>query len=190
MVYDVPTDRLYWVNVESSSIQYYDFTLGSVISLILRGNAARPTSVVPYYGFIYYSDQEDQAIHKADMTTGRNDTILRNNTGDMFLHNFFPPIYLKQVCLAASKKKKNNFFLGNILSIRIYDPKLQNGTNACSNDKEPCQHLCLPISKTQRVCKCATGYFVDPKNPTKCKGEPAISKHSMPIICGSQGFYK
>ncbi|KAK6630731.1 hypothetical protein RUM44_002900 [Polyplax serrata] len=139
LIYDVPTDRLYWVNVESSSIQYYDFTVNSVVSLVIRGNAARPTSVVPYYGFIYYSDQQDQAIHKANMTTGENDTILRNNTG-------------------------------NILSIRIYDPKLQTGTNACSNDKEPCQHLCLPISKTKRVCKCATGYFVDPNNPTKCKG--------------------
>lgn len=128
------------MNVESSSIQYYDFTVNSVVSLVIRGNAARPTSVVPYYGFIYYSDQQDQAIHKANMTTGENDTILRNNTG-------------------------------NILSIRIYDPKLQTGTNACSNDKEPCQHLCLPISKTKRVCKCATGYFVDPNNPTKCKGK-------------------
>ena len=81
LVFDLATDRLYWVNIESSSIQYYDFVNNSVKLLILRGNAARPTSVVPYFGSIYYSDQEDQAIHKADMTTGGNDTVLRNNTG-------------------------------------------------------------------------------------------------------------
>lgn len=63
-----------------------------------------------------------------------------------------------------------NFNVGNVLSIRIYDPELQNGTNACSKNTNPCQHLCLPISEKERVCQCATGYFVDPNDHTKCKG--------------------
>jgi low-density lipoprotein receptor-related protein 1 (alpha-2-macroglobulin receptor) len=37
-------------------------------------------------------------------------------------------------------------------------------------NKGNCSHLCLPISATQRVCKCATGYRADPMDHTKCIG--------------------
>lgn len=70
------------MNVESNTIQFYDFQTSSVKTLN-SSNKARPTAVVPYQGLIFYSDQGDQAIHSANMTTGGNDTILRNNTGTL-----------------------------------------------------------------------------------------------------------
>lgn len=45
------------------------------------------------------------------------------------------------------------------------------GTNICSFNNGNCSHLCLPISKSERVCKCTLGYQVDPKNDTNCIGK-------------------
>lgn len=61
--------------------------------------------------------------------------------------------------------------LGNVLSIRIYDANEQVGKNPCSDNKGSCSHLCLPISQTEKVCKCATGYTVDANDPTRCIGK-------------------
>jgi integrin beta 2 len=63
------------------------------------------------------------------------------------------------------------FYIGNILSLRIYDPEVQSGDNLCSVNKGNCSHLCLPVSATQRVCMCATGFRVHPQDHTKCIGE-------------------
>jgi hypothetical protein len=58
-----------------------------------------------------------------------------------------------------------------VTSLRIYDPEVQTGDNACSVNKGNCSHLCLPVSETKRVCKCATGYTPDVNDPTKCIGK-------------------
>lgn len=60
------------------------------------------------------------------------------------------------------------------MSLRIYDPEIQQGSNACKVNKGNCSHLCLPISPTERVCRCGTGYVVDPSDPTKCIGKSFI----------------
>lgn len=61
--------------------------------------------------------------------------------------------------------------LGNVLSIKIYDPTSQTGENACSINRGNCSHLCLPVSATNRVCRCATGYYTHTTDPTRCVGE-------------------
>lgn len=57
-----------------------------------------------------------------------------------------------------------------VLALRIYDPNEQIGESPCGENKSNCQHLCIPISSTEKICKCATGYVVDPTDPTKCVG--------------------
>jgi integrin beta 2 len=59
----------------------------------------------------------------------------------------------------------------SVTSLRIYDPEVQIGDNACSVNKGNCSHLCLPVSETERVCMCATGYKTDINDPTKCIGK-------------------
>ena len=59
----------------------------------------------------------------------------------------------------------------SVTSLRIYDPEVQTGDNACSVNKGNCSHLCLPVSEMKRVCKCATGYTPDASDPTKCVGK-------------------
>ncbi|KAJ9584469.1 hypothetical protein L9F63_021194, partial [Diploptera punctata] len=135
--YDMESRRLYWVNTASDSVQYYDFTTKTVHQVHLNND--HPTAATVYHGKLYYANQDDNAIHVANMTTGADNSILRNNTA-------------------------------SVTSLRIYDPELQSGTNACFKNKGNCSHLCLPVSETERVCKCTTGYMTDPADATKCIG--------------------
>ncbi|KAF4524352.1 hypothetical protein B566_EDAN007528 [Ephemera danica] len=118
--------RVYWVNAESNSVQYYDMERRELI-LVPLSHAAHPTAAVVYRDNLYYANQADAAIHVAGKTKGEDDRILRNNTD-----------------------------------------------NLCSVNKGNCSHLCLPVSPTQRVCMCATGFRVDPKDPTRCNEQDLL----------------
>lgn len=62
----------------------------------------------------------------------------------------------------------------SVYSLRIYDPQDQLGSNPCSINKGGCDHLCLPISASKKVCKCALGYtpvFQTSGNHTGCKSK-------------------
>ncbi|XP_069676734.1 low-density lipoprotein receptor-related protein 1 isoform X1 [Periplaneta americana] len=134
---DLESQRLYWVNTGSDSVQYYDFLTSLVVTVHLNND--HPTAATVYRGKLYYANQDDNAIHVTNKTTGADNTILRNNTA-------------------------------SVTSLRIYDPEVQTGDNACSVNKGNCSHLCLPISETERMCMCATGYVTDSSDSTKCVG--------------------
>lgn len=104
---DLESWRLYWVNFEFQSIEYYDFKLKKVMEAVTKsqqqqkfGIIIEPSALIVYHDKLYYANQEDSAIHVCDKTTGLNDTILRNNTG-------------------------------HVLSLKIYDPAIQDGNNSC-----------------------------------------------------------
>lgn len=58
-----------------------------------------------------------------------------------------------------------------VLTLRIYDPNEQVGIGPCTDSKGGCEHLCIPISSTEKICKCATGYEVDPYDSNKCRSD-------------------
>lgn len=76
---DLDDWRLYWVNVWSKTIQYYDFKTKQTFNVMLRQDA-HPTAAVVYKGNLYYADLHVMAIHVANKTSGLNDTVLRANT--------------------------------------------------------------------------------------------------------------
>lgn len=79
---DLDDWRLYWVNVWSKTIQYYDFKTKKTLDVPLKQEAV-PTAAVVYQGFLYYADLHDMAIHMANKTSGlKNDTVLRANTSE------------------------------------------------------------------------------------------------------------
>lgn len=67
------------MNTGSDSVQYYDFITNEVKTVHLNND--HPTAVTVYRGKLYYANQDDNAIHVANKTTGANNSILRNNTG-------------------------------------------------------------------------------------------------------------
>lgn len=56
----------------------------------------------------------------------------------------------------------------DVHALSLYDPTIQTGVNHCSTNRGYCSHLCLPISADNWVCRCAIGYFIDPKDKNKC----------------------
>ena len=69
--------------------------------------------------------------------------------------------------------------IDNVLALKIYNPELQIGTNACSFNRGNCSHLCLPTSNVTRVCRCAAGFSVDPSNLTACVGAESFILYSL-----------
>ncbi|RZF40959.1 hypothetical protein LSTR_LSTR013214 [Laodelphax striatellus] len=147
LIVDHVDNRLYWVNVESQTIQFYSFTDKSITTVPLPAGTS-PSAATIYDGLIYYADLNDSAIHSVHKTTGSGNEIIRNNTS-------------------------------HVMSLKIYDPTVQVGENACSVNRGNCSHLCLMVSETSRVCKCATGYKTDPNDPTKCIGVEEVLIYSI-----------
>jgi hypothetical protein len=83
--------RLYWVNTGSDSVQYYDFITSQVKTVHLNND--RPTAATVYRGKLYYANQDDNAIHVANKTTGADNSILRNNTGKFISDCVGTPAY-------------------------------------------------------------------------------------------------
>lgn len=141
--------RLYWVNVESHTIQFYDFVTKSVASLSTTATTLKsPSSIAVLGDKVYCADQDDASIHVVDKTTGTHDSILRSN-------------------------------IDNVLALKIYDPELQSGTNMCSFNRGNCSHICLPVSPTDRICKCAAGFVTDPTNHTACVNAASFILYSL-----------
>ncbi|KAK9511107.1 hypothetical protein O3M35_005737 [Rhynocoris fuscipes] len=142
---DFEMNRLYWVNVHinvneevNNNVQYLELSSRRLVKLQLP-QSCKPTALTVYGNNVYIADDSSKSILTFDKSTGANQTLVRDNTG-------------------------------NILSLKIYDPKVQQGTNACAKNKGGCAHLCLPVSTTAHVCACATGYRVDANDSTKCIG--------------------
>lgn len=87
---DTDKNRLYWVNVKSKTIQFYDLDLRKLTKLPLRDDAA-PLCATLFNDRLYYAAQDTLAIYSIDKSSGSNSTIIRNNTGKI---NYFKTYYL------------------------------------------------------------------------------------------------
>lgn len=97
------------------------------------------------------------------------------------------PKYFGKVYFVLTFVRNFSFFiLVQVMSLRIYDPEIQQGSNPCKFNKGNCSHLCLPISPTNRVCRCATGFKLDPRDPTKCIGkQDLVQPYAKDIVLDS-----
>lgn len=141
--------RLYWIDAETQTIQFYDFVGQKVVVLSSNMTTLKTPSALAVLGDrIYCADKDDAAIHVIDKSTGAHDSILRTN-------------------------------IDNVLALKIYDPELQTGSNECVANKSQCAHLCLPTDASAFVCKCAAGYVIDPKNSSGCISVDSFILYSL-----------
>lgn len=116
LVVDHKDNRLYWVNTESNTIQFYDFVLLIVKDMPLTGPAS-PTAAVVYNNTLYYADQADSAIHAVDKGDGANHYIVRNNTG------LYPQLYLPFIRriaeVTSGLKDLGGPHIGTTLTVRL-----------------------------------------------------------------------
>ena len=59
-----------------------------------------------------------------------------------------------------------------IISLAVYDKKVQVGKNACSVDNGGCQHLCVPVQGGGTRCLCSIGFHPSQSNPLECTPIP------------------
>jgi low-density lipoprotein receptor-related protein 1 (alpha-2-macroglobulin receptor) len=149
LTFDIQDNRLYWIDVESHSIQYYNFVTKKIVQLSSNLTTLKlPTALAVLGDQIYCADKDDAAIHVIDKTVGTHNSILRTN-------------------------------IDNVLALKIYDPELQTGTNDCVAKRNQCAHLCLPVAASKIICKCAAGYVTDPKNPNNCVSVDSFILYSL-----------
>ncbi|XP_065578254.1 prolow-density lipoprotein receptor-related protein 1-like isoform X3 [Artemia franciscana] len=83
LCFDPESDRLYWVNVQSHTIQYYEMSTGKIKTVKIP-LVKQPSTMVIYRDRIYVGESELNAIVVVD-ADGSNAQILRNKT-DSVLH--------------------------------------------------------------------------------------------------------
>lgn len=91
------------------------------------------------------------------------DLLIYATDGNNLLHS------VSKFNLEGHRVLRNN--TADVMALKVYDESLQKGSNLCSVNKGNCSHLCLPMSGSERVCVCATGFHVHPLDKTKCVGE-------------------
>lgn len=150
---DLDSNRLYFVRKQTGAVDYLDLTSSSVHEVVpaekLVLGYKKVESITIYKDTVYFAETTDAKIEKCDKTTCENRTTVRLNKDIVY-------------------------------SLAVFHSGAQQGENACStndNDAKKCDHLCLAVSKTEYVCKCAIGYRLISTN--RCIGEKEFILYSI-----------
>lgn len=82
LTFDASSQRLYWVNVGSDSIQYYDLTREKTVNLLKSENITKPEALTVYMDYVYYTDASVSNIFKMDKSTGNKRELVRSGLGN------------------------------------------------------------------------------------------------------------
>ncbi|KAG9509575.1 Prolow-density lipoprotein receptor-related protein 1 [Fragariocoptes setiger] len=144
LVIDFDTNRLYWVNPDTGTIQYYDLH-------------EEQTHVV-------WNDNQGDKINPNVLCLNGDKLIVAARLGTVEQLVEIPKSNASQYTIIRTQNADQ------ITALRVYNASVQDGTNACSHNNGNCSQLCLPTSQTNRVCKCTIGHNINPVNATDCVG--------------------
>lgn len=88
LVFDPHTSRLFWVSFDSKTVQAVRVV--GALSLETFSVKGQPFAIVPYLGFLYYTNHENNSLHRLTIEGGV-DTVLRNNTGTILAMKIYDP---------------------------------------------------------------------------------------------------
>ncbi|KAK9892226.1 hypothetical protein WA026_019028 [Henosepilachna vigintioctopunctata] len=91
---DESTKTIYWIDDFQIHYANYSVTNGTHRKLNMLPNLSISAATV-YEDYIYYADDDEQSIHRANKITGADDIILRNGTGDVFSLRIYDPTQQK-----------------------------------------------------------------------------------------------
>lgn len=152
--YDSKDRRLYWINLGNHSIQYMDVTDFSV-------QRAQPI-------FSLKPDNASVGDKPEALVVYQDFVYVADGSGVIYKMNKS----------TGSKVEILRTGMGKVLSLKIYDSAIQTGHNDCTESSLHCAHLCLPMRKSSKSCRCAVGYKVDKRVSTKCVGEDGVLVYS------------
>ncbi|CAL1298011.1 unnamed protein product [Larinioides sclopetarius] len=109
-------------------------------------------------------------LQKPSALTVYYDTLIYATSGDSCVHSVDKITGQNHTILREATE--------GVFGLKVYDENLQNRTNICSLNNGNCSHLCLPVSSSERVCKCTLGFHKDPHNDTNCIGTTSFVLYS------------
>lgn len=162
LAYDSTSKRLYFVK-NNRKIFYCDLKTGStkLVNTFYgeKGLGHQEfsdlyiTSLEVFDKFIYFGENTTSSIRKCDKSNCLEPEMYRKSKSN-----------IKQLKIMALTDS----------SIDFVD---KNGCMYQDNDK--CDHLCIPKGHSGFVCKCAIGYFADPRDSNKCIGYEEFLVYSL-----------
>ncbi|OQV21780.1 Prolow-density lipoprotein receptor-related protein 1 [Hypsibius exemplaris] len=132
------SSRLFWISRTTEQIQFCQFTGRKCVVQTLKA----PTVVAPV-AISYYHQSLLVAVGRFDPAIG-----IFNLTSRSF-----------EVIRPDTP---------SVVSVKMFSPLVQQGSNACSYRNGNCSQLCLPNSPTTRTCNCTAGYLLDPHDEAAC----------------------
>ncbi|XP_032148954.1 low-density lipoprotein receptor-related protein 2 isoform X4 [Sapajus apella] len=129
---DIGEQKLYWAVTGRGVIERGN--VDGTDRMILIHELSHPWGIAVYGSFLYYSDEQYEAIERVDKATGANKIVLRNNVPNLRGLR----VYHRRNAAESS--------------------------NGCSNNMIACQQICLPVPGGLFSCACATGFKLNPDN--------------------------
>ncbi|GFW79538.1 prolow-density lipoprotein receptor-related protein 1 [Trichonephila clavipes] len=143
-----PTDYLYFVDTGVNVIRRMNLETKEVENVLIKEEYLQKPSALT----IYY------------------DALIYATSGDSVVHSVDKMTGQNHTILRETTEV--------VFGLKVYDEQLQNRTNICSFNNGNCSHLCLPISSSERVCKCTLGFHKNPQNDTNCIGTNSFVLYS------------
>lgn len=133
---DGETKRLYWISDFEIFYTNYNVTEGNITKLKLLNNYSVSAATI-YKDYIFYADDDDQSVHRANKMTGLEDITLRNGTGDILSLRIYDPTLQKgsHPC-GANKGKCQHLCLPS--SSKTYTCKCATGYKTDPKDPTKC----------------------------------------------------
>ncbi|XP_053453877.1 low-density lipoprotein receptor-related protein 2 [Nycticebus coucang] len=131
---DIKEQKLYWAVTSRGVIERGN--VDGTERMILVYQLSHPWGVAVFDSFLYYCDEQYEAIERVDKDTGANKVVLRDN-------------------------------IPNLRGLRVYHRRnAAESSNGCSQNRNACQQICLPVPGGTFSCACATGFQLNPDSRT------------------------
>ncbi|KAF5294104.1 hypothetical protein FQR65_LT10928 [Abscondita terminalis] len=168
---DLESKRLYWIS--DYELYYTTLTGSNVVKLELPLQVSIAAATV-YEDFVYYADDDDQSVHKANKTSGVGDVILRNSTGSVLALKIYDPTQ-QTGSHPCGTNKGGCMHLCLPIGDKTYNCKCATGYNVDPRDPKSCISISsyLFYSINWEIC----GLSLNEDNNTKVLGP--ISRVSM-----------
>ncbi|KAF5306597.1 hypothetical protein FQR65_LT18530 [Abscondita terminalis] len=131
---DLESKRLYWIS--DYELYYTTLTGSNVVKLELPLQVSIAAATV-YEDFVYYADDDDQSVHKANKTSGVGDVILRNSTGSVLALKIYDPTQ-QTGSHPCGTNKGGCMHLCLPISDKTYNCKCATGYNVDPRDPKSC----------------------------------------------------
>ena len=146
---DWSNPNIFWVNKRSPSVEGYSLRTHTPIPALHLGNT---TALTAYRSMLYF----------ANFSLG---------AGAIYRLELSEELAGEAVAVRTTSQE--------VISLAVYDPGLQEGSNGCTDDNGGCEQLCMPVNSSTSRCMCTIGYHVSAFSRTECRPVPDLLVYAL-----------